>query len=496
MKMVSAQQSTAVPPLTSARALPARLVRSLEENGTLVIVVAAFGIVMLAALRHALVVDGWLALVSGREIAQHGLPSHDTLAVWTHGDRWVDQQWLAQLLLYWLSRAGGVKLVLLVHAALASGALAAAAVLARRLGGSARATTWVCVPVLVAYYPESAVLRPQTFAYPLFVAVLWLLATDARSPSRRVYATLPIIVLWANLHGSVLLGAALVSLAGVVHVIEGLRRAQRRLSPSGLVLALAPWPCVLGSPYAVHLPAYYHQILIGGNFSHFVTEWAPTTLTIATAPVYLLVLAGVWLLGRAGSRVSTFEKLALVAASLLAFQAVRNTAWFGLVALALLPVLVDGVRRPAAEPRGLNRLLATAVLAGLLIAAVGVAFKSESWFTADFPTPAAHAVTAAAGPNGRVFAMSSYGDWLLWNQPRLRGRVAFDARFELLTPGQVKTLGAFQSRIGEWMKAVHGYRVIVLDRVRDGALRTALQRSGTVRTVRVDRDVVVLRRVD
>jgi hypothetical protein len=496
MKLVSAQQSTAVPPLApTARAVPARIARSLEENGTLVIVVATFGIVMLAALRHALVVDGWMALVSGREIAQHGLPAHDALAAWTAGDRWIDQQWLAQLLLYGLSRAGGVKLALLVHAALTSGALAGAAVLARRLGGSARATTWVCLPVMVAYYPESAVLRPQTFAYPLFVAVLWLLAADARTRSRRVFATLPILVLWANLHGSVLLGAALVSLAGVVHVAESLRRAHRRVSASGLVLTLAPWLCVLASPYALRLPAYYETILVGGNFSHFVTEWAPTTLTVATAPVYLLVLAGIWLLGRAGSRVSTFEKWALVATSLLAFQAVRNTAWFGLVALAVLPVLIDGVRRPVVEPRRLNRLLATAVLAGLLVAAAGVAAKSESWFTADFPTAAAGAASSAAGPNGKVFAMISYGDWLLWRRPELRGRIAFDARFELLSSAQVKRLGEFQSRVGDWMTAVRGYRVIVLDRVRDSALRTALQRSGSVRTVRVDRDVVVLRHV-
>src|SRR2546430_11225762 len=51
---------------------------------------------------------------------------------WTHGRRWVDQQWLAQLLFYWLWKVGGIKLALLVHALLASGALAGAAVLSRR----------------------------------------------------------------------------------------------------------------------------------------------------------------------------------------------------------------------------------------------------------------------------------------------------------------------------------------------------------------------------
>src|SRR5207244_2092533 len=161
----------------------------------------------LAVLKDGLVVDGWMALVSGREIAQHGLPSHDALAVMTEGARWIDQQWLAQFALYGLSSLGGMKLTLLVHVALGVGALAGAAVL----------------------------------------------------------------------------GAALVSLAGIVRLAQA-----RRIAPGTLLLAVAPWACLFASPYALHLPAYYEKILVGGNFSRFVSEWAPTTLKAETAPVYLL----------------------------------------------------------------------------------------------------------------------------------------------------------------------------------------------------------------
>ena len=139
---MSANQTTAARVSPARRAVSRGLGRLLEENGPLVMVVAAFGLVMLLALRNALTIDGWMALASGREIAQHGLPTHDTLTVWTHGQRWIDQQWLAQFLLYRLWQAGGIKLVLLIHALLATGALAGAAAAARRLGGSARTTTW------------------------------------------------------------------------------------------------------------------------------------------------------------------------------------------------------------------------------------------------------------------------------------------------------------------------------------------------------------------
>ena len=464
----------------------------LEENGTLVIGVAAFALVMLIATRHGLVIDGWMALVSGREVAQHGLPSHDMLTVWAHGHRWVDQQWLAQLVFYGLARAGGFKLALLVHAALGVGGLALAAAAGRHLGGSARAATWVLMPALVAYYPEASVLRPQSFAYPLFAGVLWLLAADSRSPSRRVFATFPLLALWANLHGSVLLGAGLVSLAGLVDLGQGLRSRPRRFSSRGAVLVLGPWPCLLVSPYALLLPAYYQKVLVGSDFSRFVSEWAPTTLTRSTAAVYLLVLAGLWLIGRAGARITTFEKLAFVAMSVVAFQAVRNTAWLGLTALVVLPVLVDALRRPGGEPRRLNRLLASAMLGVVLLAVAGVSVKPQSWFTGGFPPAAAAAAARAAGPHGKVIASSPYADWLLWSEPRLSGRVAFDARYELLTKNQLSALGAFEARVGDWMKTTHGYAAVALGARDDRALAAALLASQKARVAYRDADVVVL----
>jgi hypothetical protein len=493
IRALSTHQSTALRPARAGRTLTAGLARVLEENGTLVLALAAFALVMLIALRHGLVIDGWMALVSGRAVAQHGLPSHDTLTVWAHGHRWVDQQWLAQLAIYGLVRAGGFKLALLVHAALGVGGLAIAATAARRLGGSARSTTWVALPVLIAYYPEASVLRPQSFAYPLFAALLWLLAVDSRKPSRHVYAVFPILALWANLHGSVLLGAAVASLAGFVAIGQALLGRPRRISLRSAVLALGPWPCLFVSPYALHLPTYYEKVLIGSDFGRFVSEWAPTTLTRSTAAVYLLVIVGMWLIGRAGARLTLFEKLAFVAMSIVVFQAVRNTAWLGLTALVVLPMLVDSLRKPVLEPRRLNRLLATGVLATVVLAIGALTMNAESWFTAGFPAGAADSAARAAGPDGKVIASTPYADWLLWSKPQLGGRVAFDARYELLTKRQLSTLGEFEARVGNWKKTTRGYAAAVFGARDDRQLTAALVATRRARVVYRDADVVVLK---
>jgi hypothetical protein len=496
MWRVSARQEalTATKEADTRSSRVARLSLLLEENGTVVVVVAAFAAVLITHLRTALAADGWMALLSGRVVAEHGLPSHDTLTIWAHGRTWVDQQWLAQLVLYELERVGGLPLVLLLHAALVTLGLGAAAVLARRLGGSARSTTWVALPVLVAFWPGAAVMRPQSFAYVLFVGVLWLLLDDLRSPSRRVYLVLPLVVLWANLHGSVIVAAALVAGYGLIELAGSFWTKPRTVHARSLVLIVVPWLCMLASPYATSLPHYYRTIFSSG-FGSYVTEWAPTTLTLLHAPIYLLVLGGFWLIGRTRGRASLFEQLAFVGLSLLALDAVRNAVWLALFSLAVLPRLMDTLRAPAVEPKRMNRMLAIAMIAGVLVATVAVAFEPNSWFTKEqYPVAAENAAAAAAGAQGRVFANERYADWLVFQHPQLAARIAYDSRFELLTSRQLRSVTEFRNLVEGWRSTIRGYPVLVLDKVDDHQPIRALLRTGTARVVMRRGQVVVLER--
>jgi hypothetical protein len=468
----------------------------LERDGILVVLVASFAMVLLARIRGTLVSDGWTALVAGRYVVQHGLPSHDTLVVWSHGREWVDQQWLAQIALYGLDRIGGLALVLLAHVTLAVAGFGAALALARHRGASARSATWVGLLALIAYFPGASVMRPQSFAYVLFVALLWILCVDARRPSRRVYLVLPIIALWANLHGSVVLPAALVSLYGL---ILGVERAIRRSAAQPAswrrvaLLTLLPWLCMLASPYGPHLVGYYHHILLGSGFSGLVTEWAPTTLTLVTAPFYVLALGGIWLIGRVGDRFVAFEKVAFALVTILGLTAVRNLVWFALVAVALLPVAVDALRKPAGpDPARLNRMLGIAGIAAVVVTAVVIAGRSQAWYLRDYPSPAANAVAAAAGGDGRVFSNELFSDWLIWSHPELAGRVAFDTRFELMTKSQIESVARFRSVAGDWHATIRGYRVLVLDPTDEKDIRKAILAEHRAKVVYQDMHASVL----
>jgi hypothetical protein len=251
---------------------------------------------------------------------------------------------------------------------------------------------------------------------------------------------------------------------------------------------------MLASPYATSLPHYYRTIF-SSSFGTYVTEWAPTTLTLVHAPIYLLALGGLWLLGRTRGTASLFEILAFVGLSLLAFDAVRNAVWLALISLVVLPRLMDTLRAPAVEPKSINRLLAIAMLAGVALATVLVAFQPASWFTKEqYPAAAQTAAAAAAGGQGRIFANESYADWLVFEHPQLAGRIAYDSRFELLTGRQLRSVIEFRNLVAGWRSTARGYSVLVLDKVDDAKPIRALVGARAARVVLRRGPVVVLQR--
>src|ERR687887_2461435 len=101
-------------PTRSTSALAARFAWVTQET-LLFPIVALYLVTLTAALPREVLSDTWFVILGGREVAHHGLPSHDALTVWAHGREWVDQQWLGQVVFYGLYAAGGIKLALFGH---------------------------------------------------------------------------------------------------------------------------------------------------------------------------------------------------------------------------------------------------------------------------------------------------------------------------------------------------------------------------------------------
>jgi hypothetical protein len=477
-----------------------RLFWALEREAFPAVVIAGFAVVVANGLSKLLGQDGWLALLSGREISRHGLPAADHLTFWTAGERWIDQQWLGHLGIYGLYALGGVRLLLISHGLLVIATFALAIIGARRLGASPRATGLVAVVAFLPIISTISELRTQLPGSTLFVLVLWLLIAESRQASHRVYLVFPLLIIWANVHGSVVFGAGLSILAGLVFAWEQLRaRAESRLPgwrARSVVLIAGPIACAFASPYGLSLVGYYHRTLLNGSFGKYVTEWSPTTLSAENVPVFLIAGVGLWLLGRAGGRVSLFERLAFVVAVIGAFAAVRNVGWLGLTALLVLPRAIDGViprrTRKTASPVHLGLVVAS--LFGVGSAALGLLGVPGAALAERFP-PRASATVARAlerDPRAQVFADDRFADWLLWRIPAARGRVAFDARFELLSKAQLERVYRWAGESTDhWRAAADGTSIVVVDRAADVHKTAAIVRSGG-RVLYSDHEIAVL----
>jgi hypothetical protein len=454
------------------------------------VVILALATALLASLAGAFDVDSWLALVAGRDLWQNGLPHHETLTVIAHGAAWIDQQWLSQLASYGIYLLGGLGLFGLVSVGLFVSGVAGAAVAARRLGAPARAVLLVLPLSLVMIAPSREV-RTQEFAMPLFVAVAYLLARDSRGPSRRVYWCFPILALWANLHGTVTLGAGLVALRGLTvgwdrrRLLIGSLRQWRR----PLALSFGAPVAILITPYGLSMLSYYRTTIFSSTLRHAVTEWQPITSSPIDAVAFFVVAGlALWSFGRNMSRTTVWERLAFLALAAGSISVVRNVLFFALFALMIVPIsLAIGGRNAKGRPdrrRGrINALLASGAIACVFIAATTALARSPASIELRFQrTGVLEAVERAteANPAIRVLADDRFDDWLLWRDPALAGRIANDIRFELLTGKQIDRLEAVFAVLGpNWKQGARGYRLLVLDKKFDpNAVQAFLSEPG------------------
>jgi hypothetical protein len=96
-----------------------------------------------------------------------------------------------------------------------------------------------------------------------------------------------------------------------------------------------------------------------------------------------------------------------------------------------------------------------------------------------FPVEGAAAATSAARASDKpVFASEKTADWLLATEPALRGRVAFDARIELLPPALFEKLVLLKINASGWSRFTRRYDTFVLDTDGYGPLAEKLVGAG------------------
>ncbi|MBC8099114.1 MAG: hypothetical protein H7Y11_06700 [Armatimonadetes bacterium] len=414
---------------------------TIERTMTLVLFMLIFAL----ATRIPLDTDTWWHLRAGQwMVEQRQIIQGDPFSYTAAGVVRVQADWLSQIVLYGAYTLAGDLGLALFTSMLATGGMIAL-YYASAGSGYLRAFVMILGAATAAVFWSA---RPQMFSFALSAVVMLILALYKRRHIDRLWWLIPVMLLWAQLHGGYFLGLLLLygTLAGEI-VNHGLRSqaphviALPRLRKLALVTLLAT-AVILINPAGLRLLLLPIQTFTLGPLRQFIQEWNPPDLLQANVLPFTALLIVVSALLIARRRVLDWTELALVVGSgYLALTAARNIAFFAVIATPIvtyhLAALMQArgwalatVKRPTPGMIRLNQALLAIVALGTL-AKIAFVMDAETVREAQrdiFPVLATEYLNREQPP-GMMFNTYNWGGYLMVNAPQYL--VYIDGRTDL-----------------------------------------------------------------
>jgi hypothetical protein len=216
----------------------------------------------------------WQVTVGQWIIDHRAVPHTDIYSFTMRGQPWISTQWLAQVLYAkTYAIAGWSGPVVLATTAITATFVLLTKSLIRRLRDG---TALVFVAAALALTVPHLLARPHVLAMP--VMVMWVSGLIAAADRRDApsFWLLPLMVLWANLHGGFVFGLFLIGPIGLDAVVAASTTARKSLLARWALfagLALAASCC---TPYGWNALLASQKILELGGALPLIQEWKPT----------------------------------------------------------------------------------------------------------------------------------------------------------------------------------------------------------------------------
>lgn len=296
------------------------LTRDQPARGAVLVAATAIGLIGVAvSFLGTIGADSrWLAALGRVIVHRHAVPSGVPFAT-APSAHWPNVPVLAELAFHGLEAGLGDRG--LVVAQLLAVAIAFAVVARDSLTGGARAgsTAAVMLAVAVACLPSLVIVRAQLFSIALFPIVVVLLRSERRRPSRRIWLVLPLLALWSNLHGAVLVGLAVV-------LAYLLFDRVRQDAVTAVAIALAAPVALCLTPALGRTVTYYHGVLTNVAAERGVGLWAPLSIR-APFDVVAVVVALVLIVRLRSVRVPLWEIVAIAGLAVSTVHTARSAVW-------------------------------------------------------------------------------------------------------------------------------------------------------------------------
>lgn len=398
---------------------------------------------LLAWLAPALLADPdtlWHVFFGERILTTGELPRVDAWSWTMAGTPWIAKEWLAQVLFALAFRLGGWIGV----AGLAIVAVAATFTLVAR-EAMARLAPLPAALLVVATFPLVAghvLARPHALAWVPMVAWTIALARGAEEARMPHPAALLAMPLWANLHGSFLLGLALVPVFAVEALLRAEPAARRRLALRWGAFFAAAAALTGLHPYGFGAIGAAVSVLSLDTAGIAIAEWKPTDFS-RVGPMEVVLLGGFAAVATVRFRLAPVRLVLLLCLAHLALAHVRHAAIFGLLGAVILvePLAhLPALRRPAVGGSIFGRARVAVGLAIALAVTVGAVVRhADPAPDASRRPVAALAAVRAAGVSGEGLTDYGYGGWLITEGVR----TFIDGRTELFG----------SARVAEWLAA-------------------------------------------
>jgi hypothetical protein len=360
----------------------------------------------------------------GQWIVDHAaVPTTDVYSFTMRGQPWISTQWLAQVAYAAVyAVAGWSGPVVLASVCIAATFALFTRHLARRLSES---TTLVFVAAALALTVPHLLARPHVLALPVMMAWVGGLVTAADRRAAPSFWLLPLMILWANLHGGFVLGLALVAPIALDAMWNAEASQRKSLALRWTLFAVTALAASCVTPYGWDSLLASRKILALGEALPLIMEWRPADFS-SLGPLEVCLLLGLGLTLYRGISLPPLRIVLLLGMLHMGLSQVRSLETFALlVPLFLAAPLAKQIgaaeaAKPAGAPRGV-------LFAGLvvLLSAGTVAYASVARFEPHTRGSPVTAVKELKKLNfSRVFNDYDFGGYLIANgvAPFIDGR--------------------------------------------------------------------------
>jgi hypothetical protein len=445
--------------------------------------------------------DIWWHLRNAEVLSEtHSVVRHDLYSFTAAGASWINEAWLGELPYYfgwrWLGIRGVYVVMLMETELILLGVFGLSCLTSGNVKSAFLVSSLAVWLATVSFGP-----RTLLAGWICLVAELFLLEQFKRGKDW-LWWLVPLFTLWANLHGSWLIGMVLFGtfcVCGLVSGTCGRLESTRWSGTKFRKLALVGMLSFAGlflNPYTYHLVFYPFNLAFQQklNVGH-VEEWMSVDFHSVRGKILFAMLAATIVLALARKRRWRLDELAFLLIAL--YAAMTYSRFLFLAAILITPLLAKEFDflppyRQSVDKPWLNLLLIVAIVAGC-----ARQFPTEEFLLRDtqrnYPVKALEYLRGFH-PEGRVLNDYLWGGYLIWNVRHIP--VFIDSRVDIFEYNGVFADYLDLTQLRNGLEILDKYHIRYVLYRKNSAVAYLLMNSPGWKTRYQDATTILLERVE